>query len=116
MAKTAKQRKRSMAGFVGANGGTPLAPENSAAPEVTGTAQVGEELTASAGTWTGRPAPSLSYQWNRDGEPISGATANTYEPIEDDVGSPLTVTVTAANWSGTAAETSDPTANVAAAA
>ncbi|MGA1213773.1 MAG: hypothetical protein ACO3ZZ_08605, partial [Solirubrobacterales bacterium] len=38
-------------------------PVNTAAPTVAGTAEVGQELTADPGTWTGDP--TYSYQWQR---------------------------------------------------
>jgi hypothetical protein len=37
-------------------------PQNTAKPSVTGNAVVGEELTASTGTWTGG-VDAYSYQW-----------------------------------------------------
>src|SRR4051794_10174661 len=40
------------------------APVNSVKPTVSGTPRVGEELTASTGTWTGGVS-SYSYQWQR---------------------------------------------------
>jgi lysophospholipase L1-like esterase len=88
---------------------------NTVAPAITGTAQVGSTLTASNGTWSATP-DGYTYQWNRAGSPISGATASTYAPVSGDVGSTLTVTVTASKsgyQSGTA--TSSATATVAAA-
>lgn len=104
---TKRQAKRSFAGFLGkSEGDRPEAPENTTPPAITGTAQVGEVLTVTPGEWTGVAAPSLSYQWNADGEPISGATGTTYTPIEDDVGAEITVTETAQNWKGAASETS----------
>lgn len=115
MAKTASSRKRSMSGFIGATGGLPAAPANTVAPTITGTAQVGETLTAAAGTWSGREAPALSYQWNVDGEPVPGATGETYEPAAADEGEEVTVTVTGRNWAGSASATSAATDPVAAA-
>lgn len=90
-------------------------PVNTAAPAITGTAQVGQTLTASQGSWSNSPS-SYAYQWTRAGSPISGATASTYSPIAADVGSTLTVTVTATNAGGSAAATSAPTSAIIAAA
>ncbi|MCT2085554.1 cutinase family protein [Microbacterium enclense] len=63
-------------------------------PTFSGTARVGSTLTASPGAWS--PAPdSLTYQWNRGGAAISGATGSTYTVAAADVGRAITVTVTA---------------------
>lgn len=101
-----------MAGFIGATGGLPLAPENTDAPSITGTAEEGQTLTADAGTWTGREDPVLTHQWNRDGSPIDGATGTTYDLVAEDVGAVITVTVTGRNWAGTDTATSAATATV----
>ena len=48
-----------------------------ATPKITGTAKVGNVLTANPGTW--KPAPvDLSYQWKVGGKAVSGATASTF--------------------------------------
>lgn len=113
MAKTKKQRTRSFAGFLGANeGNLPEAPANTAAPAITGTAQVGQVLTVTPGTWDGVAAPTLSYQWNADAVAIEGATGTTYTPVVGDIGAVITVTETARNWKGEASETSAATAAV----
>ena len=91
------------------------APVNTAAPTISGTPQVGQTLTASQGTWSNTPT-SYAYQWNRAGTPISGATSSTYVPVSGDIGSTLTVTVTAMNGTGSASATSAATAAVTAAA
>lgn len=63
-------------------------------PTVSGKTIVGSTLSAAVGTWV--PAPtSLSYQWNRDGQPIPGATARTYVLAPEDDGKKITVSVTA---------------------
>lgn len=51
------------------------AAANTVAPAVTGTAQVGQTLSCSTGTWTN--SPSLGYTWYDDFGRISGETANT---------------------------------------
>jgi aryl-phospho-beta-D-glucosidase BglC (GH1 family) len=58
-------------------------------PSISGTAQIGLTLTALTG---GIQAP-ISYQWNRAGAPISGATGSTYVPVAADVGNTLTVKI-----------------------
>jgi hypothetical protein len=109
---------------VGAAPVAPVAPANSVAASISGSAVAGETLTAEPGTWTGTPAPTLTYQWQRcsDGgdlgtcSDIQDATAGTYLLVDpDDVGAYLRVVVTAANATGTAASTSELTAVVTAA-
>ncbi len=93
------------------------APINTAKPTITGTASVGQELSASTGTWTGGVS-SFTYQWQKCTASavctdVDGATARTYGVRLADVGSSLRVAVTAHNLSGsTATATSDQTAIV----
>ncbi|MBD3942551.1 hypothetical protein IF188_12670 [Microbacterium sp. NEAU-LLC] len=61
-------------------------------PKVTGTYTVGETLTATAGTWTS--STSFAFQWLRDGNPISGATASSYKLTSSDNAKVVTVQVT----------------------
>ena len=95
------------------------APANIAPPAVTGTAQAGSTLTASDGTWSGSPAPSVSYQWydcdagGANCAPIASATMSSYVLGSSDVGSTVLVAVTAANRAGSAPAASSPTAVVA---
>jgi hypothetical protein len=64
-----------------------------ATPTITGTATVGQKLTAVPGTWTPSPV-TLAYQWQRNGTAISGATATTYTLVAADAGAAITVAVT----------------------
>lgn len=67
--------------------------ENLTLPTITGTAQAGQTLTASTGTWYPTPT-QLSYQWLRGSTPIAGATAASYAVTSADAGSTLSVRVT----------------------
>ncbi|MET8523463.1 CHAP domain-containing protein [Nocardioides sp. NPDC004968] len=57
-------------------------------------------------------AVDLSYQWTREGTPISGATTEKYRPTEADVGRRLSVTVVARSSSGTLTKTYGPSGRV----
>lgn len=90
-------------------------PANSSAPVVSGTAAVGQTLSATSGTWTGSPT-SYAYQWRRCSGTtctnISGATSTTYAIQSADVSYTLDVVVSATNDAGTVAAASSPTAQV----
>jgi hypothetical protein len=77
-----------------------LAPFNTIAPSATGTVAVGNLLSCTSGTWTSTTTVTYSYQWQRNGVDISGATANTYTCVNADLGANLTCVVTAANQYG----------------
>jgi hypothetical protein len=89
-------------------------PVNSVAPAITGTAQEGETLTVSNGTWSNTP-DAYAYQWRRDGVSIGGATAATYDLVEADVGALMTCAVKATNSGVPAVAVSPATAAVIAA-
>lgn len=111
---SASARKRRFASYLGAGVVVGIgAPANSVLPAISGTAQVGQTLTSTTGTWSG--SPTFARQWNADGAAIVGATAATYVPVVGDVGKVITVTVTATNDSGSVSATSAPTAAVIAA-
>ena len=90
------------------------APVNSAPPVISGTAQSGQTLTSSTGTWQNGPT-GYGYQWSRCNPscaPIGGATAGSYQATDADVGAKLQVTVTASNSGGSTPATSAQTATV----
>ncbi|MBO0611129.1 S8 family serine peptidase [Myceligenerans salitolerans] len=62
-------------------------------PSVTGTAKVGQTLTAVADGAAWSPAADLEHQWRRDGTMISGATNSTYKVQPADAGAEITVSV-----------------------
>ena len=70
------------------------APKATAAPKVSGTAQVGKKLTASRGSWN-LTGLTYSYRWLRDGKDITGATKSTYALTKADAGKKISVRVTA---------------------
>ena len=70
---------------------------NTVAPVVSGTATVGQTLSTTNGTWTGAPAPTFTYQWQRVTTNISGATSSTYVLVVADVGNTIRCVVTATN-------------------
>jgi Ig domain of plant-specific actin-binding protein len=93
-------------------------PYPTGAPTVNGTAQAGETLTATDGTWTGAPS-SFAYQWQRcfgDGSGcgnIPGATSKTLALTDRNVGDTFRVRVTAMEGIGSASKLSAVSAAVA---
>jgi hypothetical protein len=94
-----------------------LVPRNTIPPAISGVPAVGQTLTASTGAWKGSPT-GFSYQWQRcdaSGNAcasISGATAQTYVVVPDDVGATVRVVVTARSAVGPATASSAATAVV----
>ncbi|QYH34758.1 cell wall-binding repeat-containing protein [Salinibacterium sp. M195] len=88
---------------------------DAAVPTTTGTAKVGQTLTAQqhASSWTPSTGVAHAYQWKADGVAIAGATSATYKLTASQVGKKITVTVTGslAGYAGAAA-TSAETAKV----
>src|SRR4051812_10230529 len=88
------------------------APENTAAPQISGTAKEGETLSTSNGTWSNSPS-SYAYQWRRcasDGRAcgdITGATKQAYAVVAADIGRTPPVVVTASNAGGKASAASE---------
>jgi len=86
-----------------------LAPalSNTAVPSVSGTATVGQALTADAGTWSATPSEVI-YSWQVSGDSGatwsaasgSGATTDTYYPARPDIGKQVRVQVRAGATGG----------------
>ena len=82
------------------------APANTSAPTISGTAQQGQTLTASTGTWSGSAPIQFAYQWQScDGHGggcanLNGSTSATYAVQKQDVNQTLRVVVTATNNEG----------------
>ena len=84
-----------------------------ASATITGTAAVGDTLTAVASGVDGVPSPAATYQWFEGSTPIGGATSSTYVVQSSDLGDSIVVTITETNGVGTAASaTSTGSANV----
>jgi hypothetical protein len=102
---------------IAAHIGAELAPIAVSPPAVSGTAQLGQTLTATPGTWTA-PDATFGYQWQRcdaagaNCVDVAGASAQTYAVTAADVGTTLHVVVTATNRFGSAPGTSLQTAVV----
>jgi sugar lactone lactonase YvrE len=88
-------------------------PTNTAPPTISGVAEVGQELSATSGTWSGTEPITYAYQWQSCdslGEScldISGATSESYETTAGDTGGTLRVSVTATNAGGATSSTSE---------
>ena len=65
-----------------------------AAPVISGTPQVGVQLSASNGTWS--PVGAYTYHWYAGGTLIADATTATFTPTAAELGQPIRVRVTSA--------------------
>ena len=83
----------------------PGSPVNTVAPVASGTLTVGSTLSCTTGTWTN--SPTYTYQWQRGGANISGATSSTYVTVSADGGTSVGCLVTATNASGSASQASN---------
>lgn len=87
-------------------------------PSVSGTAQVGQTLSSSVGTWSGAPT-KFTYRWQRCSASgsscltIRQATASSYTLTPDDLGSTILAVVTANGPGGATSADAAPTAAVA---
>ena len=95
-----------------------VAPENTAAPVVSGTLKVDNVLSTTNGSWKHDPT-SFSYEWNRcdtggNNCRSVGSNRTTYRLQNADAGSTIRMSVTAKNAYGKDKATSSPTGVVAA--
>ena len=94
-----------------------LTPVDVTAPTITGTAAIGQTLTASPGTWSNTDV-KLTYQWQRcdatgaSCTDIAGATTTSYTILDTDAGSTFEVVETATDRFGAPTASSAATAVV----
>ena len=97
------------------------APVITGVPTISGTAKVGQTLTATAASVSGVPTPTDSFQWQRSDNgttgwaDISRATNTTYTAVTADENKYLRVVQTSTNVAGSDSANSASTAQVAAA-
>lgn len=86
-------------------------PASLTSPSISGSAQVGQSLSSSPGTWTNSPS-SYAHQWQRCDNhggacaAVAGATATSFALTTADVGRSVRVVVTATNSSGSSSAAS----------
>jgi hypothetical protein len=84
----------------------PPAPQNTAAPQVTGTPQDGQQLKATGGKWSSPDKITLGYQWQvcdvagSQCTNVNGATSQVFMPRAPQVGHDIVVVVTATDEEG----------------
>jgi hypothetical protein len=89
------------------------APSTSSQPRITGTAKVGETLTAQPNSWNGTKPIQLSYRWRlcdeKGGDCVSTTlTSQSIKLTSAMAGKTVRVVVTATNSAGSASAVSDP--------
>lgn len=85
-----------------------VAPTISGIPTITGTMEVGQTISAVAAPSTGTAPITTTWQWRRNGSPISGATSQNYTLVEADDPSAITVVQTDTNDAGSDSKVSAP--------
>ena len=73
---------------------------NTVAPDASGGTGLGDVLSITNGIWAGAAGGAYSYQWQRDGVDISGATSSSYMIVLADDAADLRCVVTYANSGG----------------
>jgi hypothetical protein len=102
-----------LVGVAAAYGSPSAAPVNVEPPTITGTARVGEVLTAHTGTWDNAPT-TFRYRWLRCNQlgnscVLLAADGQTYRLGQADVGNTIRVRVTAVNADGATSARSEQT-------
>lgn len=87
------------------DGTTAIAPSKIIDPTIIGNDYVGSTVIALEGGWV-NGVVSFAYSWKRSDVAIAGATTKKYVLTTDDIGSILTVTITATNSTGNNSATS----------
>lgn len=78
-----------------------IKPTDVEAPQVSGSATVGQQLICDRGIWNGQPPPTFTYRWVRDGTTIVSTAGSAYTVTLADEGHLLSCVVTATNSEGT---------------
>jgi uncharacterized repeat protein (TIGR01451 family) len=95
-----------------------LPPANLTLPVISGSAQDGQTLATSNGTWTSSSAPAYTYRWRNCTTScvfIAGATLSSYTLTPAEVGATVDVVVSATNTGGGTDANAGPTGTVVAA-
>jgi Fibronectin type III domain len=88
-----------------ANAGPVASIYNVSPPIIRGNIVVGQVLETTDGVWSSSYQTTYSYQWLRSGSAISGATFPTYTLTNSDLGSSISISITASTTLGNASAT-----------
>jgi hypothetical protein len=97
------------------NAASNAAPVNTGEPKISGTAQEGQTLSTTSGSWTSTSTLTYAYQWQRCNAQgagcsnVGGANTSSYLVKHGDIGDTLRARVTAKNADGSAQSTSNQT-------
>jgi photosystem II stability/assembly factor-like uncharacterized protein len=93
-------------------------PRNTARPQLAGEPYVGDFLSPDGEAWSGNPAPSFTYQWQRCDssgaacQNIAGATGEAYQLTTADIAATIRVVETGTNVNGSASAASAASAQI----